>query len=141
MDTLSITATLDKLPEIMEFVRNFSLSHSATAEQLMAIELAVEEIVVNIINYAYPENNPGSIELSCQINTNNQLIIQITDGGEKYNPLSRGEPNINASVEERGVGGLGVFLTKQMMDDVIYKYENAKNILTLTKNLDANEKP
>jgi len=101
----------------------------------MAIELAVEETVVNIINYAYPPDSPGNIQLSCQFSHKHELILTIVDSGVAYNPLSREDPDTEAGIDERGIGGLGVFLTIQMMDDVCYKNENGKNILTLVKKL------
>jgi len=139
MDTLSVNATLDNLPEIMDFVRDFSLSHSANSEQLMAIELAVEETAVNVINYAYPAEQSGKIQISCNINKQQELVVIITDDGLAYNPLTRAEPDINASIDDRGIGGLGVFLTKQMMDDVIYERKEDNNILTLIKSLNKND--
>lgn len=135
MNTLSVTAKLEALPEIMDFVRSFSLSHSANAEQLMAIEMSVEEIVVNVMHYAYPKDNPGDIIVSCSINAEKHLKIQISDSGRAYNPLSRPEPDITAELDDRGIGGLGIYLTKQMMDEVSYCYEEGENILRLTKKL------
>ena len=133
MHTLTTTATLDFLPEIMAFIKKTSLHYKANEEQLMAIELAVEEAVVNIISYAYPENSLGSVNLSCELINQSDLIITIYDTGKAYNPLAKKDPNINADIEHRGIGGLGVFLTKEMMDDVSYQYTKGKNILTLKK--------
>lgn len=140
MNTLTITAKLDKLPELMDYVKNIGLSHHADAEQLMAIELAVEEIVVNIISYAYPENSPGTIELSYQFTDTAQLIICISDNGKPYNPITKAAPDINADIEQRSIGGLGIFLSKQMMDHVYYENKQQKNIITLVKNLNSNDK-
>lgn len=139
MNSIKIAAKLEGLPELMVYVKNISLAYQVNAEQLMAIELAVEEIVVNIISYAYPENAPGNIELSCQLIEQKKLIITISDNGKTYNPLLKTTPDINASIEQRTIGGLGVFLTKQMMDKVYYENKQGKNIITLEKNLIAND--
>ncbi len=139
MDSLVIKAKLDKLPELMSYVKNICLINHANAEQLMAIELAVEEIVVNIMNYAYPENCPGNIELSWKYRKQKTLVITISDNGRAYNPLTKSDPDTNASIKQRPIGGLGIFLFKEMVDNFYYENKHGKNILTLEKSLKAND--
>jgi len=134
MNSISVWASLEHLSELIEHVTRICLEHSATPEQIMSIELAVEEVVVNVISYAYTENSQGKIKLSCYVN-NEQLIISISDWGIPYNPLLKEAPDVDALLDDRPVGGLGIFLTKQVMDKVEYEYHDAQNILTLTKNL------
>jgi serine/threonine-protein kinase RsbW len=134
MNSISVRASLEHLSELIEHVTRISIEHSATPEQIMSIELAVEEVVVNVISYAYTENSQGKIKLSCYVN-NEQLIISISDWGIPYNPLLKEAPDVDALLDDRPVGGLGIFLTKQVMDKVEYEYRDAQNILTLTKNL------
>ncbi|MBI4651633.1 ATP-binding protein [Candidatus Desantisbacteria bacterium] len=98
---------------------------------LNQIHLASEEVLINIINYAYPDK-PGDIEISYEIE-NGQIIIEISDSGLPFDPLKKPDPDITLSLEERDIGGLGIFLTKKIMNEVIYRRENNKNILTMIK--------
>ncbi len=104
---------------------------STCTEEMYAIHLVCEEIVVNIVNYAYPDNNGYLIvEL---MNDGKILSIVFRDGGIPFNPLEKGVPDISLPLEEREIGGLGIFLTQQMMDVVSYDYLNNENVLTINK--------
>jgi len=135
MNTLSVKASLEHLSELIEHVSKLSHEHIASAEQRMSIEIAVEEAVVNVIHYAYPEGVQGDIKLSCHVE-NHQLIITISDQGVPYNPLLREEPELSEDIDDRPIGGLGIFFINQIMDDVRYKFADGYNILTLIKNFD-----
>lgn len=95
------------------------------------IRLSVEEMVENVVNYAYGTES-GFLDIETT-NKNNTLKITLRDGGKPFNPLERDDPDTTSPVEDRQIGGLGIFLCKQMMDKVEYKYENNCNILTITK--------
>lgn len=97
------------------------------------IHLVVEEIVVNIVDYAYPEGN-GYLEV-CINNDSKELTIEFRDHGIPFNPLEQSMPDLDIPLEERSIGGLGIFLTKEMMDNVEYRYEQGENILIIKKNL------
>ncbi len=99
-----------------------------------AVRLACEEVVVNIISYAYPAGVNGYIELDVT-DTDKELRIEICDGGRPFNPIERQAPDIAQCLEERDIGGLGIFLILRMMDRVTYRYEEGKNKLVLTKNI------
>ena len=99
----------------------------------MQIALAVEEIFVNIANYAY---NPGKGNATVRVEVEKDpLTVTITfiDGGVPYDPLKKDDPDVTLSAEERSIGGLGVFLVKKTMDDVSYEYKDGKNILSIKK--------
>jgi len=96
------------------------------------VELCLEEILVNIIHYAYPET-PGKMTVDC-FRDGDALVIEVSDGGIPYDILSTPEPDLTADVDQRRVGGLGIFFVKQLMDDVRYRWENDRNILTLVVN-------
>lgn len=101
----------------------------------MQIEIAVEEIYVNIAHYAY---NPeiGDATIRCNIEQDPlKIIIQFLDNGKPFNPLEHKEADISLSAEERDIGGLGIFMVKKSMDDILYSYEHGKNILTIKKHL------
>lgn len=97
------------------------------------IHLVVEEIVVNIVDYAYPEGN-GYLEVRIN-NDSKELTIEFRDHGIPFNPLEQSMPDLDIPLEERSIGGLGIFLTKEMMDNVEYRYEQGENILIIKKNL------
>ncbi len=98
------------------------------------INLALEEAVTNVINYAYPKGTYGSIELDASLE-GNELKFILSDSGKEFDPTLRPEADINASVEDRPIGGLGVHLVRQIMDSVSYERKEGMNILTMTKNI------
>lgn len=132
---LEVDATIENLKQVINFV-NEPLSHaSCPAKVQMQIELAVEEIFVNIANYAYaPGKGTATILMETQ---DDPFIMTITfiDHGVAYNPLKKEDPDVNLSATDRPIGGLGIFLTKEVMDHVSYEYKDGQNYLTLTKSL------
>ena len=101
----------------------------------MTLNLALEEVVSNIIKYAYQDKADHEIEIQFA-REDNLLTVKVKDDGEEFNVLDYPKPNINATAEERDIGGLGIHFVKQLMDNVEYEYKDNKNILVLTKNLD-----
>ncbi|MBQ0141474.1 MAG: ATP-binding protein [Prevotellaceae bacterium] len=93
------------------------------------IRLCIEEAVENIVSYAY-ENGQGYVVVGTKIE-NNRLILSFRDEGVPFNPLDKPDPDITSSAEERPVGGLGIFICKQMMDKVTYVYEHHCNNLQM----------
>ena len=132
---MDIEATVENLPAVTEFV-NRNLENAACSPKiLMQIELAVEEIFVNIASYAYvPDKGNAVVRVeTCQ----DPPVVTITfiDEGVPYDPLVGKEPDITLPANEREIGGLGFFLVKQTMDDVEYEYKGGKNILRIRKKL------
>lgn len=99
---------------------------------VMQITVCVEEVFVNIAHYAYGDA-VGSMKLSLSA-CDGGVEIEFRDRGIPFDPLAREDPDISLSAEERKVGGLGIYMVKQTMDDVTYRYEDGQNILTLKKN-------
>lgn len=99
------------------------------------IRLSIEETVENVVSYAY-QDGVGWMEVSTELDPAG-LILKITlkDAGKPFNPLEKEDPNIHASLEERSIGGLGIFLCKQLMDDIQYQYEDGCNVLTMFKKI------
>lgn len=95
------------------------------------LHLAVEEAVVNIINYAYGDTK-GDFEIACASHKDGRFTVEISDTGIPFNILLMPPPDITADIAERRIGGLGVHLIKNLMDEVAYRYEDNRNILTLT---------
>jgi anti-sigma regulatory factor (Ser/Thr protein kinase) len=100
----------------------------------MNINLVTEEAVSNIIFYAFNDNSKHKIKISISLE-NSKLTIKITDDGIPFNPLVQQQPDINLPAEERPVGGLGIFLIAQIMDEMNYARNKNENILTLNKRL------
>ena len=96
------------------------------------IRLSVEEAVENIVQYAYSEGK-GWIIVKTEISPEKRLVITLRDEGVPFNPLTKDDPDITSSVEERQIGGLGIFLCKKLMDKIIYSFENQCNLLIMEK--------
>ncbi|MCR4712083.1 MAG: ATP-binding protein, partial [Clostridia bacterium] len=123
------------LPQVMDFVESKLATVDCSPKAEMQIALAVEEIFTNIAKYAYaPETGPATVLVEV---AEEPVMVTITfiDQGVPYDPLAREDPNVELPVEAREIGGLGIFLTKKIMDDVNYEYKDGKNILTLKKQL------
>ena len=134
-NTLKIEANVDKLDEVLAFVDEKLESYDCSPKIQMQIDVAVEELFVNIAHYAY---NPGkgSAEISVEIQEEPlSVIITFMDGGMPYDPLKKPDPDVTLPAEERQIGGLGIYMVKKSMDDVSYEYKDGKNILTIKKKI------
>lgn len=138
MKKLTVDAKVEKLDEVMAFVEGELEAAGASMKETMGITLAVEEVFVNIAHYAYEggDDGEGDAVISMEFAENPKSVtITFTDWGRPYNPLEREDPDITLSAEERGIGGLGIFLVKKNMDEVSYEYRDGMNVLTTKKNL------
>lgn len=131
--TIELPAEVEKLNQILEYSKEMLSSHDCPTKTIMQVSLAIEEIFVNIANYAYG-GKPGiaKIVFSFQMKPRGVSIIFI-DKGIPYNPLDKTDPDITLAAEEREVGGLGIFMTKKIMDEMSYEYKDSCNILKLFK--------
>jgi len=127
----SLPASLGNLAALMETVSASARQKGIDEKRISEIELALEEALVNIINYSYPSEK-GDVQIACLLNNENRFVIEISDYGAAFNILSVDDPDIESGITERKVGGLGIFLIKKLMNNVEYKRENGRNILTLT---------
>ena len=132
---LDIRAENENLPEVQKFAAEHLAKVDCPPATAMQIGVAIEEIFINISNYAYTSDK-GNTVVRVEV-SKEPVSVSITfiDHGIPYDPLKKEDPDITLSAEERKVGGLGIFMTKKIMDDVAYKYVDGKNILTLKKNL------
>ena len=128
---LSIEATIENLEKVEEFIDENLDKCNFSTKRMNQIKISVEEIYVNIAHYAYSPNT-GMAKISVDIN---QEIVFI-DHGKPYNPLEKKDPDVKLKVSERQMGGLGIYMTKKLMDDISYEYSHGKNILTLKNNWD-----
>ena len=101
----------------------------------MQIDIAVEEIFVNIAHYAYAPNS-GMATISASFDEKKRVVsFSFIDGGVQFNPLERKDPDLTMKLEDRKIGGLGIFMVKQSMDDVRYEFRDGLNILTIEKRI------
>jgi serine/threonine-protein kinase RsbW len=128
---IRFSATIDHLPKAIEYVLSCARESGLSVRRMQDIHLAVEEAVVNIITHAY-KNAKGDFDIVCTSHDDGRFTVEISDRGTPFNILSAPKPDINADVTERTIGGLGVHLIKSLMDEVNYRYEGNKNVLTLT---------
>lgn len=129
-------ADISNLREMLEFIISYAEKMGFKNSQLMEIEVACEEVIVNIVHYAYPARG-GTVLISCE-NVENCLQIVLKDQGIAFDPLKNAPAvNLNAVAEDRPQGGLGIYFMMHMMDGVNYKRENDTNILTLVKKLNS----
>ena len=131
-EKIVLPATLDSLYKFMDFVSSCAGEQGFNEERVGEILLALEEVLVNIFKYAY-KNSPveGEVEITCKAVGSETFIIEVVDSGIPFDLLSASEPDITASIDERKIGGLGIFFVKRLMDDVRYTHEEGRNKLTL----------
>lgn len=129
--TLQIEADDQKLPQVLDFIKS-CLPANLSLECLNKIDLVAEEIFVNISHYAY-DGGAGDAQIECELYEPGKFRLSFIDWGKEFNPLEQEEPDLTLSIEERRLGGFGIFLTKKFMDSVSYKRQDGKNILTLVK--------
>ena len=128
----SFKAKDENMQAVFDFVHE-QIQKDCPVDILNKIDLAVEEIFVNIAHYAY-EPDEGPVNISCGFE-NETLTVVFSDHGKKFDPLAHADPDTSLALEEREIGGLGIYLTKQFMDSVEYEYVGDKNILTIRKKL------
>lgn len=103
-------------------------------EAMRQIDIAAEELFINISRYAYPQQNQGEVVVRLLISDSPRAVeISFSDWGIPYDPLSRDNPDVTLAMEEREPGGLGLYLVKHFMDDVQYRYHNGQNEITIKK--------
>ena len=115
----------------MQFVVTSARDAGFPPKRVQEVELAVEEALVNIINYAYPDQENGDVEVSCGLDDQGRFLIEIRDKGIPFDAESHSDPDLNANITERKVGGLGIFLIRKMVDEMRYQREGEENVLTL----------
>ena len=134
MKELTIDATVENIATVTEFV-NAQLEQSGCPPKIqMQIDIAIDELFGNIAHYAYdPDVGPATVRV--EVDEEPCVIITFIDNGVPYDPLGKEDPDITLSAEERGIGGLGVYMVKKSMDDISYEYRDGQNILRIKKRI------
>ena len=135
MTSKTFPAKKEALLDALGFVEETLESYECPMKTQTAICVAIEEVFINVANYAYPEGE-GDVTLEIGFDeANRNATFRLSDGGVPFDPLKKPDPDITLSVEERQIGGLGIFIVKKTMDTVRYTYEDNKNILTMMKKI------
>ena len=134
-EEIVVEADVKNLSKVISFLDAHLESNDCPMKPQMQLDVAVEEIFVNIANYAYGEGM-GKAVVRVEV-SDEPIVVTVTfiDNGIPYDPLAKEDPDITLSAEERQIGGLGIFMVKSTMDDVIYEYKDGQNILKLKKNI------
>ena len=142
MNELTIDAKTENLHQIFDFLTTELQKIGCEKKMIRQCKLCAEEIFMNISSYAYhPET--GLVHITMDVVGKPypvKLIFSFSDSGKPFDPLSKEAPDIDAPLDERPVGGLGIFLVTTTMDDVSYEYKDGRNILTVEKIIKANQK-
>ena len=135
--SLLIANELDELRKVNAAIEELAEEENWSPDVTFQIGLAIEELGVNIVNYGHDDDKAHEIKI--MISSEDEAItIEIEDDGHAFNPLSDApEPDLDAEVEDRTVGGLGIHLVRTMMDEVHYQRQQNKNCLTLVKRRDS----
>lgn len=133
MERITVPANISNLPDVISSIEAFLEQIDCPIKAQTQIEVAVDEVFTNIASYAY-DGSDGLVTIDADMLEGEEGIkLTFIDQGKAYNPLEKEDPDITLSAEERPIGGLGIFIVKKTMDDVVYSYENDSNILSIIK--------
>lgn len=135
MKTLKVNGNLSELNKIRAFIKNNLQVQNITEQDYFIIELSLLEICINIIRYAYPDSDKQGDILLKTWSEQGKIFLEIRDSGIPFDPRFLKKPDIEEIMKSGKKGGLGVFLTKRLMDGLDYKRENDQNILTIYKRI------
>ncbi|MBR1597706.1 MAG: ATP-binding protein [Lachnospiraceae bacterium] len=138
-EIITCSAVDDNLPKVQMKLNELMEKNEAPMKALNMSAIALEEMFINVCHYAYI-GNTGDVTTEIQIYESDDeeesgkcVRITLTDNGIPYDPLAKDDPDVTLSAEERGLGGLGIYMVKKSMDSVLYEYMNGKNIFTMEK--------
>ena len=132
---LTVEAKIENIPKVTEFVDKILEEYDCPIKEQTQIDVALDEVLSNVANYAY-EKKDGSVSINVDVSDDpRQVTITFTDSGTPYDPLKKEDPDITLGADERPIGGLGIFIVKKTMDDVIYEYKDGQNVLQIKKNI------
>jgi len=129
---IKLQAKIENLSRVIDFVNKELVKSDCSYDMLDRINVAVEEIFVNIANYAYM---PDIGDVTLSVSAEDKAVIKFEDGGKPYNPLECADPNLETDLSNREIGGLGIYLVKKLVDSIEYSRVDDKNVLIITKNL------
>ena len=135
MKVLNVNSKVENIPSVKNFVCSELEKLGCTERLVMQMKMAVDELFANISFYAYDSGyGPVTVQFDFE-EESSSVILTFIDEGKPYNPLEAEEPDVALEGELRPIGGLGIFLVRNMMDDMLYEYNDRRNILTLKKHI------
>ena len=133
--SITLTNDIQQVPQLADFVDMVCEEVGMDMAIAIQMNLAMEEAVVNVMDYAYPAGTVGDVTIEAE-SDDNQLQFTIIDSGTPFDPTAKEEVDTTLSAEERPIGGLGIHLVRQLMDSINYERTEGKNVLTLRKKFD-----
>lgn len=132
---LVINNRVEEMAQLEPFIEEVSENFGIAPETVFQLNLALDEALANSVNYAYANGEEGEIILEAS-KENQDVVFRLIDEGVPFDPTQEGEaPDVSSAAEARPVGGLGIFLIKQMMDEVSYERKDGQNILKMIKRI------
>ena len=136
--SITLPNDVQTVPALNNFVDEVCEQAGFDMSMTMKMNLAIEEAVVNVMDYAYPEGTKGDVVVEATVD-DQCLAFVIIDSGKPFDPTTKDDADTTLSAEERPIGGLGIFLVRQLMDELHYEYKVGKNVLRLKKKLTTND--
>lgn len=130
--SIEFKSELSELGKLAQIVAEFGQRHHLSSQALFHTNLALEEILTNVISYAYDDSKEHQI-IVCLLVEQGELTVKVEDDGRPFNPLEVPEPDIQKPLEERPIGGLGIHLVRNLMDRLEYRRHNGRNLLIMRK--------
>lgn len=130
-ETLILHNDVSEVPQLAEWIETTCETMELPMAAVFQLNLALEEAVVNVMNYAYPGKEGMPVRLTAE-RQDNEVIFTLEDDGVAFDPTQAEEPDISLAVEDRPIGGLGIFLVNQIMDKVSYARVGGTNVLKMT---------
>ena len=135
MKSITVEAKIENVDKVTEFVNEMLEEKDCPLKVQMQLDFAIDEIFGNIAYYAYGKGS-GNATIQIEMEDNPpKITLTFIDQGIPYNPLENKDPDITLDIEDREIGGLGIFLVKKTMDELSYEYADGQNILTMKKEL------
>lgn len=135
MNELTVNAVVENIEKVTAFVDEQLEELGCPMKAQMQIDIAIDELFGNIAHYAYnPDIGPATVRVEV-VEEPLSVVITFIDNGMPYDPLTKEDPDITLSAEERDIGGLGIYMVKKTMDDIVYEYKDGQNILKIRKNI------
>lgn len=133
--TLTLKNDLAELERVSGAVDEFGRRHRIPAPALFDLHLALDEILTNIVSYGYDDTHEHEIIVRLSQPAPDQIEVEVEDDARPFNPLEAADPDVNRSVEDRPIGGLGIYLVRRVMNDLEYRRQQGKNVLVMRKTL------
>ena len=135
MKRLTLPNDIETIPQLNEFIDGFCEERGIDFDITMRLNLAIEEAVVNVMSYAYPKGTVGNVDIEVEADED-YITFVIRDSGVPFDPTQKEDPDIDLNPSERQIGGLGIYIVKNIMNEVTYQRLEGKNLLTMTKDIE-----